>query len=127
MKNKSVKKSSARKSAVKEPAKTWAMACHLSSLSGFLIPLANVVVPLIIWLIKKDEYAFVDDQGKESVNFQISMLIYYLIAALLILVVIGIFILPLLAIFNIVSVIIASAESYEGKKFRYVGSIRFIK
>ena len=52
------------------------MLCHLSSLAGSVIPFGNIVGPLVVWLIKKDEYAFVDDQGKESLNFQISITIY---------------------------------------------------
>jgi uncharacterized Tic20 family protein len=121
------RKSVTKKMTPTEQARLWAMSCHLSSLTGFIVPLANVFVPLVIWLLKRDEYPAVDDQGKESINFQITMVIYYLIGALLILLLIGLIILPLLAIFNLVSVIIASLETYHGKKFRYVFSIRFIK
>jgi len=47
-------------------ARSWAMACHLSALCGFAIPLGNVIGPLIVWAMKKDEYAFVDDQGNHD-------------------------------------------------------------
>ena len=57
----------------------WAMLCHLSALAGFIIPLGNVIGPLVIWMIKKDVYPLVDDQGKEALNFQISMTIYYVV------------------------------------------------
>jgi len=76
--------------------RNWGMFCHLAALAGFIIPLGNVIGPLVIWLMKKDESQFVDDQGKESVNFQISFIIYALVAALLVIVVIGIVLLIVL-------------------------------
>ena len=64
---------------ISKDAKMWAMFCHLAALAMFTsIPFAWVLGPLIIWLIKKDDFAFVEDQGKESLNFQISVSIYML-------------------------------------------------
>ena len=51
--------------------RTWALFCHIGALAGFIFPFGNIIAPLVIWLIKKEEYPLVDDQGKESVNFQI--------------------------------------------------------
>ena len=69
---------------VSKDARMWAMFCHLAGLVGYLIPLiGNIVAPLIIWQIKKDELPFVDEQGKEAVNFQISMSLYALIGIIL--------------------------------------------
>ncbi|MBT9138869.1 MAG: hypothetical protein DDT31_01447 [Syntrophomonadaceae bacterium] len=82
---------------------------------------------MVIWLIKKEESPLVDDQGKESLNFQISMTIYVLISALLTLVVIGFVLLVGLGIFGIVMVIMASVKANKGEKFRYPLCIRFIK
>jgi len=45
----------------------WAMFCHLSGLAGFIFPFGNIIAPLIIWLVKKEEYEFVNDQGKEGI------------------------------------------------------------
>src|ERR1700680_445708 len=65
-------------------ARTWAMLCHLSSISGFIgVPFGHIVGPLIVWLVKKDQFPLVDDQGKESLNFQISMTIYGIVAGVL--------------------------------------------
>jgi uncharacterized protein len=105
----------------------WAMLCHLAALAGFVIPFGNVIGPLVIWLIKKDEYQLVDDQGKESINFQISMTIYYIISAILIIVLIGILMLIGLAIFSLVMIIIAMVKANEGVAYRYPMCIRFIK
>ena len=55
--------------------RTWAMLCHFSAFSGLIFPFGNFLAPLIIWLIKKEEMPFVEDQGKEVLNFQISMTI----------------------------------------------------
>ena len=104
------------------------MLCHLLSLSLFVgIPFGNILGPLIIWLIKKDQFPFVNDQGKESLNFQISVTIYYIVAAVLMLALIGFLLLPAIAIFAIVEVIMASVKASKGIPFRYPLSIRFIK
>lgn len=107
--------------------RNWGMFCHLSALAGFIIPLGNIIGPLVIWLMKKDESQFVDDQGKESVNFQISFIIYALVAALLVIVVIGIVLLIALGVGMLVLVIVAGIKASNGEKYRYPMSIRFIK
>ncbi len=106
--------------------RTWAMLCHLSALAAFIFPLGNIIGPLVIWLIKKDESEFVDDQGKESLNFQISFTIYCIVGAFLILFIIGIFLLIALGVLFIVLVIIGTVKANSGEKFRYPLSIRFI-
>lgn len=108
--------------------KTWAMMCHLTALSAYLgIPFGNIIGPLIIWLIKKDDFPFVDDQGKESLNFQISITIYAILAGLLTFVFIGFLLLPIIFIGNIVLIILATVHSNKGEYYRYPYSIRFIK
>ena len=108
-------------------ARTWAMFCHLGALAGYIIPFGNIIAPLVIWLIKKDESPFVDDQGKESLNFQISITIYALVALLLTVIVIGFFLLLAVGIFALVMVIIAAVKANDGEKYRYPLCIRFIK
>lgn len=107
--------------------RTWGMLAHLTALSGFVIPFGFIVGPLIIWLIKKDESAFVDDQGKEALNFQISIIIYAVVSSLLILVVIGIFLLIAIGILDIVFVIIASVKANSGERYRYPLTLRLIR
>jgi uncharacterized Tic20 family protein len=104
----------------------WAMLCHLSSLAGFVIPFGNIIGPLAIWLIKKDEYPLVNDQGKESLNFQISITIYLIAAAILVIILIGLPILIILALADLVLVVLASIRANEGEKFRYPFAIKFI-
>ena len=95
-------------------ANMWAMFCHLSALSIYIgIPLGNIIAPLVIWLIRRDEFPFVDEQGKEAVNFQISM--------------IGFVLLPALLVANIILIIIATVKTNKGEGYRYPWTIRFIK
>jgi len=115
---------------VNKDARMWAMFCHLGGL-GALLPIlpvvGGIIVPLIIWQIKKDEHPFVDEQGKEAVNFQISILIYELIAGLLMLICVGAFLLLAVMIFNIVFLVIAAIKANDGFHHRYPLCIRFIK
>ena len=104
----------------------WAMFCHLSGLAGFIFPFGNIIAPLVIWLVKKEEYELVNDQGKEALNFQISMTIYILASVILIFLVIGIPLLIILGIFSLIVVIIASIKANEGEKYRYPLTIRFL-
>lgn len=105
----------------------WGMLSHLLSFSGYLIPFGSVLGPLIVWMIKKDEMPFVNDQGKESLNFQLTMLIAVIVSAILCLVLIGFLMLGVVLIFQIVVVIIASIKANDGIKYRYPYTIRFIK
>ena len=112
---------------IEPEAKTWAMACHLSALTGFIgIPFGHLIGPLVFWLVRKDRYPFVDDQGKESLNFQLSMTIYACIAAVLVLVFVGIPLLAAIVVFDIVMVVIASVHSSRGEAYRYPLTIRLI-
>jgi uncharacterized protein len=107
--------------------RTWCILVHATALVGFLVPVAgHVVGPLIIWLAKRQDSPEIDAHGKESLNFQISMLIWNAIAAILIIVLIGIPILILLHILNIIFVIVASIQASEGKLYRYPLAIRLI-
>ncbi len=109
-------------------ARNWGMLCHLIAFIMFLgVPLGNILGPLIVWLVKKNDHAFVDYHGKESLNFQISMTIYSVIAALLIIVLIGYLLLGLLLILNVILVIIASIKASEGELYEYPFTLRLVK
>jgi len=108
--------------------RTWTVLCHASALAGFFVPWAgHILGPLIVWLVKRGDSAEIDEHGRESLNFQISMLIYNLIAGILCLVLIGFVILGILHILNLVLVIVASIQASEGKLYRYPITIRLIK
>jgi len=113
---------------IQSESRLWAMLSHLTALCGFIgIPFGHILGPLVVWLIKKDQYPLVDDQGRESLNFQISMTIYGIVAGLLTLVFIGFILLGALIVADIVLVILASIEANKGVAYRYPLTIRLIK
>jgi uncharacterized Tic20 family protein len=102
--------------------------CHASALLGlFFHFLGHILGPLAVWLLKRGDSPEIDAHGKESLNFQISMLIYDAIAVILCIFLIGIPILIALWVANTVLVIIASVKAGEGKFYQYPFTIRFIK
>ena len=104
------------------------MLCHLTALAGVVIPgLGFVLGPLIVWLLKKDDHPFIDEQGKESVNFQISMLIYIAACGALFFLIVPLLLIPVLAITDIVLAIIAAVKASNGESYRYPLTIRLLK
>jgi uncharacterized Tic20 family protein len=106
---------------VSKDARMWGMLCHLLGLFTCFIG------PLIIWLIKKGEDPFIDNQGKEALNFQITVAIAGIVSALLAAVCIGVFLGIAVSIADLVFCIIASIKANSGEAYRYPVSIRFIK
>lgn len=104
----------------------WAMFCHLSGLAGFIFPFGNIIAPLVIWLIKKEEYPQVNIHGKEALNFQISITIYIIVSVVLIILVIGIALIIILSLFSLIVIIIAAIKANEGEQYRYPLTIRFL-
>ena len=108
-------------------ARTWGMLCHLAGLAGFLIPFGHIIGPLVIWLIKKDTMPFVNSQGKESLNFQITLTIAYLVGAITTFICVGFIILAAAGILSIVFIIIASMKANQGIEYRYPWALRLVK
>lgn len=107
-------------SEVSKEAKNMATLCHILGLVGLL-------GPLIVWLMSKDKDRFIDEQGKEAVNYHISLIIYFFIAWPLCFVLVGFLLIPALIVLNIILVIMAAAKASDGIGFRYPIAIRFIK
>lgn len=105
--------------------RTYAVFLHLTSALWFIIPVP-VVPALIMWQIKKDASPFLDDHGKEVVNFQLSMLLYGILFALLSVIVIGIPFLIALPFFAVICSIIAAVKSGRGEYHRYPVTLRLI-
>jgi uncharacterized protein len=107
--------------------RNWAMLSHLLALTGYVgVPFGNIVAPLIIYLMKKDESQFVAEQSRESLNFQISMSIYALIGAVLTLILIGLLLLAAVWVAGVVLTIIASVKAANGEAYRYPLTLRLI-
>ena len=105
----------------------WGMFAHLSALSGVVIPFGNIIGPLVVWQVKKDTLPFAADQGKEALNFNITMLIAAFIGFLLTFILIGLVLLPLIGIAWLVFTIIAAIKAYDGEMYRYPLTIRLLK
>jgi len=102
------------------------MLCHLLSLAGYVVPFGNIIGPLVLWLVKKDESLHVDLAGRESLNFQITLTIIAVVAVILVLVGIGICIFVVLPIYHIVCVIVATIKANDGHHWRYPMTIRLL-
>ncbi len=108
--------------------RTWCALCHASALLGSFVHFpGHILPPLIVWLAKRHDSPEIDAHGKEALNFQISMLIYNLVAVVFWLVLIGFAFLAVLWVLNAVFVIIAAIQASEGKFYRYPLTIRFIE
>ena len=116
-------------------ARTWNMLCHLSALIGLfpVVPFGNILGPLIIWQIKKNEIPSVEEHGKESFNFQLSITLYLLVGGVgtvfLIFFCIGWLFVPVLVLIwlaGIVFSIIAAIKANNGENYTYPFTIRFV-
>ncbi len=116
-------------------AKTWATAGHLSAFV-WLIGIPGPIGPLVVWLLKRGEHTFIDDQAKEALNFHLSIVIYMaaimLVSILLMLPTFGLAILPgaaavlVIGLLSIVFTVIAAYHASEGERYRYPLTMRLI-
>lgn len=108
-------------------AKQWAMLTHLAAFAAFLIPFGNIIGPLVVWQLKKDLGPFVEKNGKEAVNFQITIAIVALVCTMLMFALVGFLLLPVLGLYWLILTIIAGVKANDGVAYRYPFTIRFIK
>lgn len=109
-------------------ARTWSSLCHASALLGvFLHFPGHLIPPLVVWLLKRNDSPEIDAHGKEAVNFQLSMLIYNIIAGVFCIILIGFVFLAVLWVVNAVLCIVAAIQASDGKFYRYPMTIRFIQ
>ncbi len=101
--------------------RTLAILCHVLSIFFWIIP------SLVIYLLKKDESKYVAEHAKEALNFQISISIFYIISAVLMLILIGVFLMIAVYFGSIILCIIATIKASDNVLYRYPFNIRFIK
>ena len=97
----------------------WAMLCHLSAMLMYCTVIGGFIAPLVIWLLKRDEMPFVADQGRETLNFQITTLLALIVGGLLAIVLIGFVIIGAVLLFHFIVTIIATVKVSEGVLYRY--------
>jgi uncharacterized protein len=114
--------------------RTMAMLCHIGGVIGMFMAPVNIIVPVVIWLLKKDQSAFVSEHGKEAINFQINLSVWALVLGIvmvvLMIVLIGFLLIPVLIALGIAGLIlgiIAGIKAYEGNYYRYPFIFRLIK
>jgi len=115
-------------------ARTWNMLCHLSALAGLVVPFGNVLGPLLVWQIKKNEFPSVDVHGKASLNFQITVLIALLVSfilgTILSFICIGVLFFIIaggIALCSLILAIIAGIKANNGEDFKYPYSLELVK
>ncbi len=112
---------------VSKDEKTWGMVAHLAALSGWIgVPFGNILGPLVIYFVKKDESDFVRDHAKEGMNFGISVLIYSIVCIPLMFILIGFLLIAVVIIGSVVLNIIAGMKANEGRTYKYPYTIRLI-
>ena len=115
--------------------RTLAMFCHIGGLIGSVVPPGNIIVPVVIWLLKKDQSAFINEHGKEAINFQINLSVWavicFVVSFILLIVIIGALLMPLtlglLGLAGLILGIVAGVKAYEGNLYRYPFIIRLLK
>ena len=101
-------------------ARNMAMLCHLLGIVGFF-------APLVIWLNEKDKHKFVNEHGLAAMNYQISIIIYYIASWMLCLIIVGFFMIAALVIMHIIFVIMGAVKASQGKPWRYPIAIQLLK
>ena len=104
--------------------KTWALIIHLSQFCGFLVPFAGLIVPIVLWQVKKNDSAMLDEHGRIVANWVVTALIAGAVGFLLSFVLIGIPLLIILGILCIVFPIIGAIKANEGVAWKYPGSLK---
>ena len=114
----------------------WAMIIYFSCLFGFIVPFGNIIVPFVLWWMKKEEHPFINKQGKEMINFQISLTICF-IALFILSLIFGMIFAPLSTLVTLLSfaiglgalvfVIIGAIKVSEGVDYAFPYNFRFLK
>ncbi|MBJ2261545.1 hypothetical protein PSFL_28980 [Pseudomonas sp. DD1] len=114
-------------SAQNKEVRQWAMLCHFAAFLGLVFPFGSVLGPLILWQVKKDMDPLIDDQGKEALNFQLTVAIAWLVCFVLGFVVIGFLLMVVLVIAALILTIIGGVKANKGIAYRYPLTWRLIK
>lgn len=107
--------------------RTWAMILHLSVFAGYVVPMAGLIAPIVIWQLKKEEMPELDAHGKVVTNFIINMLICSAIAFVLAYVLIGFLIFIVLGVIGVAYPIIGGIKANNGELWQYPPAIQFLK
>lgn len=110
---------------VNEQSRQWAMLLHFSVLLGYLAPLAGFIAPLVIWQMKKDQFLWLDQHGKNVTNWIISSFLYTVVSGLLCLVLVGIPLLVILGVLAVLFPVLGAVKASNGETWKYPLAIPF--
>jgi len=104
----------------------WGAVAHLSAFAIYFSGIGHIVGPMVIWLWKRDTNPFVAEEAKEAMNFNISVTIYAIVAAVLILLLIGIPLLICIHFFQVICIIVGALKASDGRHFKYPLNLRLV-
>lgn len=108
-------------------ARKWAMLCHYAAFAWFVAPMiGNVIGPLVVWQLKRESDPYVDAQGREALNFQLTLSLALMVCWLLVWILIGFPLMALVSVVGLVLTIIGGIKANEGRPWRYPFCIRFL-
>ena len=99
--------------------RTWGILVHASAFAGLFVPFGNILAPLVVWLIKREESEFVDANGKQALNFQITWTVIVVFALFSLLVGVGLILVPLVALAWVILVVLATVRASENEVYDY--------
>ena len=105
---------------------TWGVLAHAGGFAGLAVPFGNVVAPLVVWLAKRDENRFVDENGVRALNFQLTWSIILLASALSVLVAVGVVLFPLAMLAWLILTVLGTVKASEGEVYDYPLTIHFV-
>ncbi len=108
--------------------RNWALSAHLSGvLAGYVIPFGNILAPMVIWLVKKEDDRFAGEHALEALNFQLTVLLALIACIPLIFIVIGIPMMIVIGVGSLIYGIIATIKAGSGEDYRYPFCWRLVK
>jgi uncharacterized Tic20 family protein len=99
--------------------RTWAILAHASAFAGFFVPFGNILAPLLVWLIKREESEFVDANGKQALNFQMTWTVIIVFALFSLVVGVGLVLVPIVALAWVILVVLATVRASENEVYDY--------
>lgn len=109
-----------------KPDRNWAVLCHLSTLLILVVPGAGILAPLLLWLARRERSGFVDDEGREALNFAITLVLAAIACVPFMFILIGFVLLGVVYVYCFVFAIIAATHASRGEPYRYPLTLRLI-
>ena len=113
-------------SEVDDEERTWGMLAHAGGFAGLAVPFGNVVAPLVVWLVKRDESRFVDENGIRALNFQLTWSVILLVTALSVLVGVGLVLFPLAMLAWLILTVVGTVRAADDEVYDYPLTIGFV-